>query len=94
MFTFLIAVTEVNVYLILKNIVHKDNNIMKYLEFCRKLAWLFIDNELTRNEAENERLAERVGEQSHNHTPAPHFVKYFHGQVWILGAAQMYQTYN
>ncbi len=51
---------EVNVYLVLENIVHKDDNIMKYLEFCCKLAWLFIDNELTRDEAGMERLAKKL----------------------------------
>ncbi len=45
-FTILLAVTEVNVYLIHKNVVHKNS---------WKLDWLFIDNERTRNEAEMER---------------------------------------
>ncbi len=94
MFTFLLAVTEVYVYLVLRNFVHKDNGIMKYLEFCHKLAWPFIDNELTKDESKMERLTKRVGEQSDNHTPAPQFVKYFNGRVWILGSAQMYHTYK
>ena len=46
-FTFILAVTEVNVYLVLKFFVFvgdKAGDLEKYLEFRRLLAWMFIDN--------------------------------------------------
>ncbi len=89
-----LAVTAVIVYLILKNNVHEDKELMICLEFHHKFAWLFIKNKLVRDEAEMERLNIRIGEQSRIHAPAPHFVRYFNGQVWILGAAQGCQTYK
>lgn len=91
-FPIILAMTEFNVYIILKNIVHSGKENMEYLEFCPKLAWLFIGNEGTIDEAKMERLAKRIREQFHNNASAPHFARYFISSVCILGAMQRYQS--
>lgn len=60
-FTFLLPVTKVYVYLFLKIIVQQVEDLMKYLDFCCKLAWLIIENEIRRDK-KTERHDKIIGE--------------------------------
>ena len=47
-FAFLLAITEVNVYLVFKSFVYVGDLasfLPDYVEFWRKLAWQLIDNQ-------------------------------------------------
>ncbi len=96
-FSFLLAVTEVNIDLILKHFIFNEdpNTLPKLLAFRRELAWQMINNVFLRDT--NHIAVSEEAASTHNiheYAVTPHRAKYFNGQVWVLGAKQKYQQYQ
>lgn len=101
-FTFLLAITEVNVYLTLKSwhfVGDKASELPSILEFRRKLAWLFIKNphlqeeENGTNGVEVPFLPPMWSTFDHTIETAPAHAKAYHNRQWIKTATSPYQQY-
>ncbi len=98
-FQFLLAITEINTYLVIRHFVFKTKDpqvVPKLLAFRRELAWLLIDNEFfPKTTEENKKVEEKtLSENNHWHAVAPKNAHYFNGRRWILGAKDPYQQYQ
>ncbi len=96
-FSFLVAVTEINAYLIVKYFIYKNDpkNLPKLLNFRRELAWQMIESFCDHSEPQqDEGAASRDAYEVHKHCPAPHYARYYNGRVWVLGARDKYQQYK
>ncbi len=92
MFSFLLAVIEINTHLVLCHFVYNTGDpkiVPKLLDFCQELAWKFIDNSNKSVHKEREMVEGSASIQNaHIFATAPHHAKYFNDQRWILGAKQ------
>lgn len=96
-FAFLLAITEVNVYLYLrwKNWRLLDDSDFPTLhQFRKQLAFALIDNHfLIRDEADR-RVMRSSTSQKHFLQRCPPYAKKFERGIWDLGAASMYQQHR
>ena len=95
-FTFLLAITEVNVYLALKFFVYLGNlveTLPKYVAFRRKLAWEFINNPHLAVDDIMVEDTSLVYERQHKILKAPNHASEYRNRQWICEAAQPYQQH-
>ena len=91
-FAFLMAIAEVNTFLIMHYFIWKNNNVnMTMLQFCKKLAESLIYNDhLTK---EDEEMAE-YGSTKHELKNVPPFARKFAKNKWEKTAKKKYQQYK
>ena len=97
MFTFILAVTEVNVYLVLKFFVfvgNKAGNLPKYLEFRRLLAWMFIDNPHMPVNEDPYYDPFLAGARCHDIGSAPPYASAYVTRKWICDNKTKYAQYT
>ena len=95
-FSFLLAVTEVNCYLAFRYFVWKDEDQrMEFMSFRSKFAWALINNEyIASEEAARTRGKKRNRENDHCYVSAPPHAKTWMGTKWNLSASQRYQQHR
>ena len=93
-FQYLLACTEVNIFLAMRFFVWQPDSCMKFHDFRSKLAWELINNEYLKKAEEDERKkrAKRRGTE-HELARAPPHAKKWTGQKWDCSAKQKYQQY-
>eukprot|EP00804_Cyclotella_cryptica_P017498 CCRYP_006687-RA/>CCRYP_006687-RA protein AED:0.38 eAED:-0.33 QI:0/-1/0/1/-1/0/1/0/213 len=95
-FSFLLAITEVNVYLALKYFVWPSEGLEEFptlLEFRRQFSWLLIDNQwLTGEDRVEEDDFEGI-EDGHGTVMAPPHAKKYRNRQWVCKAKARYQQY-
>jgi len=95
-FTFLLAITEVNTYLVLKFFIFVgtlSTALPKYHAFRLQLAWLFIDNPDHPIEETDQQNLVASGEVCHSIQKAPKRASKFEGGNWVCGATADYQQF-
>ena len=96
-FTFLLAITEVNVYLTLKHFVCVGNFstfLPQYIDFRRKFAWMLIDNAYIPGEERLEEPPTTLPGVVHDVATAPNHASEFRNRKWVCKAAKKYQQYT
>ena len=96
-FTFLLAVTEVNVYLVLRWFVcigASKKLLPKYHEFRRRLAWLFIDNPHITTQYTEPQLDYFAHVADHKVCVAPKFASFYKNRKWVCEAKTTYPQYT
>ena len=88
-FTFLLVVTEVNVYLTVRYFVWSEEEMMTLVEFPRQLAWALIKNPEWVGEQEELRRSKR-----HPLATAPLFCKRWTGTEWDTTAKTKYGQFT
>ena len=92
-FCFLLAVTEVNTFLVIRYFVVGRGHMCKYHVFRRQLAWMFINNSKILSSVEEENADARRHCTLHSHVTAPRHASYLRGRRWVLNAATPYAQY-
>ena len=92
-FTFILAIVEVNTFLALRYFVWSDDEQMEFIPFRRKLAKALIHNEYAREEEGSIRQSKRA-KSSHELMTAPPKAKKIVGGKWDLSAKKRYQQYK
>ncbi|KAL7549033.1 hypothetical protein ACHAWF_012294, partial [Thalassiosira exigua] len=96
-FTFLLAITEVNVYLTLKWFVFIGDLtalLPEYVGFRRKLAWQFIDNQwLPKDDIVDCSIITLPG-VPHGIASAPEHASEYRNRRWVCEAKQRYQQHT
>ena len=96
-FAFLLAISEVNLYLTLKHFCYTNNysaNFPKYIPFRRKFAWMLIDNEYL---PEHERVdvdTTILPETEHKVETAPDHASEYRNRRWLCESTKKYQQYT
>ena len=99
-FTFLLAVTEVNTYLVLSSFVFvagATTLLPTYHEFRRRLAWEFIDNEFLPPDYREDSGSDAGPvclDNKHCIATAPPHASEYRCRQWFCNAAQKYQQYT
>ncbi len=93
-FAFLLALSEVNSYLVMRHFCWKDEEVPTYLKFRRILAWESIDNPFIANEIEAQEEVKRRLRNQHNLLPAPKHANGWDGRDWIKKAKSRYQQFT
>ncbi|KAG7361811.1 transposase IS4 [Nitzschia inconspicua] len=99
-FAFILAITEVNVYLAMRFFVWRcgDKPPMTFLEFRRQLAKALIYNEHMTHQDEDDdsspRRSKRGKKTQHEKESAPSHARSYDGSNWIFGAKDAYQRYT
>eukprot|EP00804_Cyclotella_cryptica_P029088 CCRYP_005269-RA/>CCRYP_005269-RA protein AED:0.29 eAED:0.29 QI:0/-1/0/1/-1/0/1/0/216 len=93
---FLLAVTEVNMYLCMRYFVWDGNEKMTLLEFRRNLAWDLINNPDIVVKEEPMRRSKRHRDEVSDHVmlTAPRHAKFWDGVKWNLTSKKAYQQYT
>lgn len=97
MFSYLLAITEINTYLALKHFDFNEgpNTLHKLLNFCCELALQMIDNSLLKDAAKNVDSEKAMSTDNiHKYAVAPHHARYFNSRVWVLGTSYKYKQYQ
>ncbi|KAL3779274.1 hypothetical protein ACHAWO_009912 [Cyclotella atomus] len=92
-FTFLLAITEVNCYLAFKFFVW-GSAIMTLIEFRRMLAWALINNPFIEAVAEQEFEPETTNYGEHDISTAPNHASMYRNRSWVCEAKQPHQQYT
>ncbi len=95
-FSFLLAVTEVNVYLTMRHFVWDDTSQITLVAFRQALAWQLVTNNLSHaNDPELRRSKRRrnLG-VLHDLETAPKHAKYHDGKKWVTEAKTKYPQYT
>ena len=97
MFAFLLAIMEVNMYLVLRFFVYIGTMLAflpNYIDFRRKLAWQFVDNPfLTREDMAESPTASSISED-HSIATAPNYTSEYRSCRWICDATSKYPQYT
>lgn len=95
-FQFVLAVTEVNIFLALRFFVLGGDKKMTLLEMRRKLAWELINNPDFVDADFRLRRSKRCCNHVADHAmgTAPPHAKYWTGVKWQLGSKKSYQQYT
>ncbi len=82
MFCFLLAITEVNDFLVQRWFIWGRDNALTYLDFCRALSWDLINNPMLSEE--EEKITYNLWRQKSENelVKAPPHAKSFNGQRW------------
>ena len=93
-FTFLLAITEVNCYLAFRYFVWRGEDVPTLVQFRRDLAWAFIKNPLLEETEERpfEPDTHHVG--THDIMSAPNHASNYRNRTWICEAKQPHQQYT
>ncbi len=81
-FAFLLSVSEVNIYLVMRRFVWDDSTTPTYLNFQRMLAWELINNPLIQIEKERAETNIRRLRSSHKLATAPRHANRWNGRGW------------
>ena len=93
-FSFILAVTEVNCYLAFKYFIWSGVEKMTLMEFRTKLAWALIENEyLDKAEATEVKNKRKKAGVDHVLRTAPKRAKNWDGQKWDLSAKMDYPQF-
>jgi hypothetical protein len=95
-FQFIMAVTEVNIFLVMHFFVWSRDEKMTLLEMRRALAWQLINNSHMVVEDLKLRRSKRCRNHVADHAMdyAPKHAKFWKSVKWELGAKKAYQQYN
>jgi Transposase IS4 len=99
-FAFILAITEVNVYLAMRFFVWRCGNKVPvtFIQFRRQLAKALIKNDhMTVEEEDNtpRKSSKRLKQQrGHDKLVAPNHARSYDGSKWILAAMDRYQKYT
>lgn len=98
-FCFILAISEVNTFLALKNFVWCNDKFMTLHQFRRKLAMALINNEHIRkdvhgNMVRSRRKRRNIGDTEHVLCSAPPHAKKFFTRKWDLSCKAKYQQYQ
>ena len=94
-FSFLLAVLEVNTYLAFKYFVWNSDEKMDFMTFRSKLAWSMINNMYLKDEESPDtrgRKKKRLNE--HKWETAPPHAKFFCQNKWNLTCSQRFQQHR
>jgi len=96
-FTFLLALTEVNTWLVLRVFVFigaRAGSLPKYHEFRRRLAWQFIDNKYLHAQpvAAAQPYFAHIGD--HTMQTSPPKAREYRNRKWVCDAKQTHQQYT
>jgi hypothetical protein len=98
-FAFVLAITEVNVFLAMRYFVWRHNKApLAFLQFCRELAKALTYNPHMEDDTmcipakKSKPIVAAVTE--HDKQTAPHHAKLYDGSKWIIGARDPYQRYT
>eukprot|EP00804_Cyclotella_cryptica_P016494 CCRYP_004714-RA/>CCRYP_004714-RA protein AED:0.38 eAED:-0.33 QI:0/-1/0/1/-1/0/1/0/213 len=95
-FSFLLAITEVNVYLALKYFVWPLEGLEEFptlLEFRRQFSWLLIDNQWLTGEDRVDKDDFEGIKDVHGTVTAPPHAKEYRYRQWVCTAKARYQQY-
>jgi hypothetical protein len=92
-FTFLLAITEVNCYLAFKFFVW-GSAIMTLIEFRRMLAWALINNPFIEAVEEQEFEPDTTNYGEHDIGTAPNHASAYRNRSWVCEAKQPHQQYT
>ena len=94
-FAFLLAITEVNMFLVHRYWIWEPNQQQTFLQFCRQLARALIHNEFMKSDtAVGPRKSKRGWTHEHNIVRAPPHAKNFVCGKWRCTAKDKYQKYT
>ena len=97
-FAFLLAITEVNVYLVFKSMVYVGDLasfLPDHVQFRRKLAWQLIDNQwLPKDDVVGASEDRGLPGVQHDICSAPPHATEYRNRKWRLGAKAPYQQYT
>jgi hypothetical protein len=97
-FAFILAITEVNMYLAYKYFVWKTTTTISFLRFRCKLAKALIYNEYMSLDEEDDvtpRKSKRQRrQQDHVKQTVPNHARYFDEKKWVIGSSDRYQKYT
>ncbi len=93
-FSFLLSVSEVNVYLSMQQFVWDDDATLTYLNYRRELAWELIDNPLLENVRESSGDSIRRLWSTHSLKLAPRHANNWDGHGWKKQAKFPYQQFT
>ncbi len=95
-FAFLLAITEVNLFLVMKFFVWTKGNVKNqtYLDFRRKLAWELIDNAILKQKEAAVEERRMMLRNNHKHLNAPTHARCFKNGKWDRTNKQPYQQYK
>lgn len=97
-FSFFLAITEVNIFFAFRYFVWKGEEKMSLLQFCRNFALALIDNDYLKEEmgerSVGQRRRRRSGRNvSHDPLSAPLHASKWDGQKWICKSKSKYQQF-
>ena len=96
-FTFLLALTETNLYLALRFFVYvgaQKKNLPKYLDFRRNLAWAFIDNPHLPKEPAEPLSPFFTQLVDHTLQTAPPHARIYMNRKWVTDAKTRYPQFT
>ena len=94
-FSFLLAVTEVNCYLAFRFFVWSDEGKIDFMTFRSRLAWSLIMNEFRdTSDPSTTRSKRKVVTETHELKSAPPHAKRWLGTKWDLTCSQDYQQHR
>ena len=95
-FSFLLAVSEVNTYLAFKFFVWNKEEKMDFMTFRSKLAWSLIRNTYLQSQQspQNKESKRKRKVNEHKYTTAPPHAKKYHRGKWELSAKQRFQQHR
>ena len=90
-FSFIVAVTETNVYLAIKYFVWSEEYFPTVLQFRKNMAWAFIYNDYLETEKAEVRKSKRTKVSNHSLESAPINAKFYSGGKWDCSAKKNQQ---
>ena len=96
-FAFLLAITEVNIYLYLRWKIWRnvdEENVPTLHQFRKRLAFALIDNQYIIVEKAEAAVTRSTKPSDHKLRRCPNFAKTYMDGRWILSAKSMYQQYR
>ena len=96
-FAFLLAITEVNVYLYLRWKIWRnltDGNMPTLHQFRKRLAYALIDNKYINVEKAEAAVTRSMNPKKHKLCRCPNFAKNYEDGRWNLTAKAMYQQHR
>ena len=93
-FLFILAITEVNTFLVMCWFNWEKEDVPTYLSFRRKLAWELIENKFLLGEKETTAYNLRRRQSEHKLETAPRHASIFNGRRWKCSANLPYQQYK
>ena len=94
-FSFLLALTEVNCYLVFRFFVWDDKEKIDFMSFRSRLAWSLITNEFREtSESCNTRSKRKKRTEQHELQTAPPHAKKWLGTKWDKTCSQEYQQHR
>ncbi len=93
-FAFLLALSEVNAYLVMRHFVWDDEETPTYLNFRRELAWELIENPMLEGEKETATQNVRRLRSTHQLITAPKHANRWDGRGWKKEAKFPYQQFT